>query len=222
MKQSTWKQNTQKISVLLFGLTLLLLSAASISFAQEITLAWDANQESDVAFYNIYFRDVETQSTWQEPGPVHDPSTSVFSYQILGLDGTRQHCFKVTALNDSGIESLPSEETCTTATPTKQGSPHFGVTTPVDETTMTSGKAVTLNWTPDAGADNYRLFYFDNDGTAHFIKRVGNVTRFDWIVPNVTELEAGKRLRVTSFAGSVKRSTKQNVVWQEGTFSIEP
>jgi hypothetical protein len=115
MKQSTWKQNTQKISVLLFGLTLLLLNAASISFAQDITLTWDANQESDVAFYNVHFKDVETQETWQEPGPAHDPSSNVASYQILGLDGTRQHCFTVTALNDSGFESPPSEEVCTTA-----------------------------------------------------------------------------------------------------------
>jgi hypothetical protein len=218
MKQSTWKQNTQKISVLLFGLTLLLLSAASISFAQDITLAWDANQESDVAFYNIYFRDVETQSTWQEPGPVHDPSTIVVSHQILGLDGTRQHCFKVTALNDSGIESLPSEETCTTATPTKPGAPPFGITSPVDGTTLTSGATSTISWTADAGADSYRLYYFDNDRTAHFIKGVGNVTSFDWTVPDVAALESGKQLRVTSFAGGIK----QNVAWQVGSFSIEP
>jgi hypothetical protein len=117
MKQSTWKQKTQKISVLLFGLTLLLLNAASISFAQDITLAWDVNQESDVAFYNVYFKDIETQETWQEPGPVHDPSSNVASYQILGLDGTRQHCFTVTALTDSGVESSPSEEVCTTDAP---------------------------------------------------------------------------------------------------------
>jgi hypothetical protein len=103
------------LSAVIFGLTLFLLSAANVSLAKDITLTWDANQESDVAFYNVNFKDVETQETWQEPGPAHDPSSNVASYQILGLDGTRQYCFKVTALNDSGLESSPSEEVCTSA-----------------------------------------------------------------------------------------------------------
>jgi hypothetical protein len=115
MKKKACLYSNQKISAAIFSLILFMLCAVNVSFAQDITLTWDANQESDVAFYDIHFIDVETQETWQEPGPAQDPSTSVVSHQILGLDGTRQYCFKVTALNDSGFESPPSEEACTTA-----------------------------------------------------------------------------------------------------------
>jgi hypothetical protein len=80
MKSGACKQKTQKFSALFLSLALLLMSAANVAFAQDITLAWDANQESDVAFYNIYFMDVETQETWQEPGPEQDPSTNVVTH----------------------------------------------------------------------------------------------------------------------------------------------
>jgi hypothetical protein len=106
-----------KLSAVIFGLTLFLLSAANVSLAKDITLTWDANQESDVAFYNVYLKDMETQETWQEPGPAHDPAASTISQQIFGLDGTRQYCFQVTALNDSSIESSPSSEVCTVVAP---------------------------------------------------------------------------------------------------------
>ncbi len=107
----------QKILAVVFGFTLFLLSTANISFAKDITLTWDANQESDVSFYNVYFKDMETQESWQEPGPAHDPTVGTVSHQVLGLDGTRQYCLQVTALNDSSIESSPSQEVCTVATP---------------------------------------------------------------------------------------------------------
>jgi hypothetical protein len=114
MKNMTCNKQMQKIAALIFCLTLLLLSAVSVSFAQDITLAWDSNQESGIASYNVYFTEVETQQAWQEPGPAHDPSTNVVTYQILGLDGTRQHCFEVTSVSDSGLESPFSNKVCTT------------------------------------------------------------------------------------------------------------
>ena len=107
----------QKLLTVFFGLTVLLLSLASVSLAKDVTLTWDTNLESDVAFYNVYLKDMETQETWQEPGPTHDPASSSVSHQILGLDGTRQYCFQVTALNDASTESPPSQEVCSTVTP---------------------------------------------------------------------------------------------------------
>jgi len=118
----------QKLSAVIFGLTLFLLSAANVSLAKDITLTWDANQESDVAFYNVYYKDMETQETWQESGPAHDPAASTISQQILGLDGTRQYCFQVTALNDSSIESSPSPEVCTVVAPVDSDSDGDGYT----------------------------------------------------------------------------------------------
>ena len=128
MKKMACMPPKQKLSALIFGLTLFLLSAANVSLATDITLTWDTNQESNVAFYNVYFKDVETQETWQEPGPAHDPSSKVTSYQILGLDGTRQYCFNVTALNATSIESSPSNEVCTVVAPVDSDSDGDGYT----------------------------------------------------------------------------------------------
>ena len=94
----------------------------------------------------------------------------------------------------------------------------FEVTAPADGDVLTSGETTTISWMPDIGADRYRIFYFDADGTAHDIALVGNVTSYSWTVPDVASQEDGKRIRIKSFAGS----TTMNIVWQVGSFSIAP
>jgi hypothetical protein len=215
MKQSTWKQNTQKISVLLFGLTLLLLSAASISFAQDITLAWDANQESDVAFYNINFRDVETQSTWQEPGPVHDPSTSVVSHQILGLDRTRQHCFTVTALNDSGVESSPSEEVCTTAAPAAI------VLAPNGGESLAGLTTTNIQWTSHPDAASYWVRFSSDGGTSWSRLTTQDAalpTNYSWSIPNNIN-SANCLINVIAFNGAGQWLATDS---SDGVFTVAP
>jgi hypothetical protein len=83
--------------------------------------------------------------------------------------------------------------------------------------TLTPGLVYRLAWAPAAGADKYRLFYFDADNTPHFITRVDNVTSFNWTVPSASLAEAGKRFRVTAFSGGSKLPMVQ---WSEGTFTI--
>lgn len=113
MKDRTCKQTMARFLVIFFGATLLQIGLAGSCLAQDITLSWDGNMETDVASYNIYFKDVETQWAWEQAGSVQHTSTGVVSYQILGLDITQQHCFRVTAINEAGFESLPSDEKCT-------------------------------------------------------------------------------------------------------------
>jgi arylsulfatase A-like enzyme len=89
---------------------------------------------------------------------------------------------------------------------------------PSDGDILKQGNAYDLTWASVSGADSYNLFYFDSDVTPHFIASVGNVTSYNWTVPEGAGAGSGKRFRVTSFVDGVK----QNVVWQEGTFSIAP
>ena len=55
MKNVACNSTKQKLSTMIFGLTLLLMSVANVSFAKNVTLTWDANQEADVAGYNVYY-----------------------------------------------------------------------------------------------------------------------------------------------------------------------
>ena len=55
MKNVACKSTKQKLSIMIFGFTLLLMSVANVSFAKDVTLTWDANQEADVAGYKIHY-----------------------------------------------------------------------------------------------------------------------------------------------------------------------
>jgi hypothetical protein len=182
VKSRTEKQKV-KIMALFFSLTLLLISTANLAFAMDVTLEWTANQESDIAWYNVYFRNVETQETWQEPGPAHDPSANVVSHQILGLDETRLHCFKVTALTDSGAESPFSEEACTTVADDVAGT--VVVTSPNGAEALVARTVQTLTWTAPPNAVTYKLRYStDNGATWKEIDIVSNINSYNWKVPD--------------------------------------
>ncbi len=81
------------------------------------------------------------------------------------------------------------------------------------------GMSYTLAWGQIAGADNYRLHYFDADNTPHSIANVGNTTTHSWMVPYDALAEAGKRFRVTAFNGTTKLPTT-TLQFSAGTFAI--
>ncbi len=112
MKNLACNSTKQKLSTMIFGLTLLLMSVANVSFAKDVTLAWDANQESDVAGYKVYYGTNPGAYTGAEamegPSPVEmgDGTSATF----VGLDDTKTHYFTVTAFNFNGEESAYANE----------------------------------------------------------------------------------------------------------------
>jgi hypothetical protein len=90
--------------------------------AMDVTLAWDANSETDLAGYKIYYGKIPG-------GPYHDsgspdgaspivvPLSSLLNpaspeFTVHGLaSGT--YCFVATAYDTEGFESLHSNEACT-------------------------------------------------------------------------------------------------------------
>jgi hypothetical protein len=109
MEHSTAKQ---KISAIIFSITLLLFSVVNVSLAKDVTLAWDANQESDVAGYKVYYGTSSGTYTGTEansgPSPVEMGSGA--SATFVGLDDTKTHYFTVTAFNFNGEESVYANE----------------------------------------------------------------------------------------------------------------
>ncbi len=112
MKNMTTNSSKQKISTLIFGLTLLLMSIANVTLAKDVTLTWDANQESDLAGYKVYYGTnpgVYNGTTALEGASPIDPG-DVTTVTFVGLDDTKDHFFTVTAYNFEGKESPYANE----------------------------------------------------------------------------------------------------------------
>lgn len=90
----------------------------------QVTLAWNANGEPDLAGYNVYLSADGANYGKSNGAPVVGTG-----YAVTGLTNGTVYYFKVTALDTSGNESPASQ--------------------PVTGTPVASGGAVALNWTLD-------------------------------------------------------------------------
>jgi hypothetical protein len=112
MKNMACNKRQQKLTKVIFGLTLLLMSIANVSFAKDVTLTWDANQETDLAGYKIHYGTNPGTYTGTEantgPSPIDIGNTTNATF--VGLDDTKEHYFTVTAYNFNGEESAYANE----------------------------------------------------------------------------------------------------------------
>jgi hypothetical protein len=78
-----------------------------------ITVFWSKSEEEDVASYQVHFR--EGNSSFYTPHPTSCPDENsevegILSCEISGLLPYEQYSFKVTAIDDTGLESAYSVE----------------------------------------------------------------------------------------------------------------
>ncbi len=111
---------------------LLILSLPSLGYAMDVTLAWDANGETDLAGYKVYYGSTaggpyngSGSSEGASPiivslGSLVNPSSPEFTVHGLA-EGT--YYFVATAYNAGGLESGPSNETYTQASTTPPPTP---------------------------------------------------------------------------------------------------
>jgi hypothetical protein len=140
--------------------TAALLCLGNQSVATDVTLAWDANQESDLKGYRIYY-DIDSGHPYSGTGaqednsPIkmllaedEDPDPDIVQYTVHNLpDAT--HYFAVTAYNTGGLESGYSNEV--------NASPNADTTPPVIsnvEVTFTSGTTAEIFWTTNEISDS--------------------------------------------------------------------
>jgi fibronectin type 3 domain-containing protein len=81
----------------------LTLNAASTSSA---TLTWTANTETDMASYRIY----QTTTQGVYGAPIATVPAGTATYTVTGLPLGSTYFFRITAVDSSGNESLPSNE----------------------------------------------------------------------------------------------------------------
>lgn len=88
----------------LLTLFLLLSGCASKGSAD---LVWDASQETDIAWYNIYISEIPGALTHHF---LVDSQVKPSMYDVKGLNYGQTYYFVVTAIDLSGLESEPSNE----------------------------------------------------------------------------------------------------------------
>ena len=93
---------------------ILILWASAVS-AQDVTLQWDANTESDLAGYRLYY------GPTSENYEVSVDVGNVLTYKVEGLTIAVNYCFALTAYSTRGNESEFSEELCLNDRPDAPG-----------------------------------------------------------------------------------------------------
>jgi hypothetical protein len=112
-------------------------------FAADITLAWDANTETDLAGYRLYYG----TSSRSYGSPISVGTTTTYTMQNLS-PGT--YFFTVTAYNTSGAESGYSNEVSTIIGQTDTTPPVISAVSPGGATRS----GATITWTTNELADS--------------------------------------------------------------------
>jgi hypothetical protein len=150
---------------LLFGL-LVVLFFSPLVWAEPVTLEWDANIESDLAGYKIYYKTGSSGEPYDGTGAIEGNSPvdvgNVTTFTLNGLTEGDTYYFVATAYNTGALESDYSNEV------TKQiddvippGAPTVSGATPTNDTTPT------WSWSSgDGGNGTYRYKLDDSDLTS--------------------------------------------------------
>jgi hypothetical protein len=109
----------------LVGLWILTLSGG-LKAAPDVTLAWDPSPDSEVSGYKLHYG--LTSGAYDQVLDIGNSTTAVVS----GLAAGQTFYFVVTAYNDQGIESLPSNEISVTLTTPQPASLNIQVLDPTD------------------------------------------------------------------------------------------
>ena len=166
---------------------IIFLVLTSLSYSAEVTFAWDANTESDLAGYKLYYKTGSSGEPYEGTGidqgdsgisiPLDDLATpNNPSFTVTGLQNNEFYYFVLTALDTSGIESGYSAEvmyesisTVVTYAITSSSGPS-GSITPAGTTIVTQGANQTYSIKPDS---NYHIKDVQLDGVS-----VGAVTEY--------------------------------------------
>lgn len=99
----------------IFTIVLVILMFVGTALAGDIKIAWDANTETDLAGYNVYYGTVAR--TGVDPKVCNMcgyiakvPLAKVVTYTLTGLTVGTTYWISLTAFNTSGVESIFSNE----------------------------------------------------------------------------------------------------------------
>ncbi|MEZ5329482.1 MAG: fibronectin type III domain-containing protein [Verrucomicrobiales bacterium] len=98
-------------SIVSFCVALAVFAGQPAHALSEVRLGWDPNPEADISGYNVYYG----SSSGVYPHKVAAGNTTTFT--VSNLEAETAYFFVVTAENEAGLESLPSDEVFTVTAP---------------------------------------------------------------------------------------------------------
>lgn len=191
------------------GMTLLVPYAGQELIPQSTyTLSWTAYPGANN--YNLFYFDADKTPHFV----ANVVGSTTYEWTVpLGVISEPGKLFRVTAFTDTNRLGHDWIDGPFTVGP-KPGT----MLTPNGGEALLGGSVYRVSWAQNPLANNYNLFYFDADMTPHFVENVTGQTFYDWTVPTVGTVEAGKLFRVTAFNGT----NRVGFDWTDSAFAIVP
>ncbi|WP_318556464.1 Ig-like domain-containing protein [Geobacter anodireducens] len=178
---------------------LLSFTMVAASQARDVTLQWDANTETTVAGYKVYYNADSAGPPFSGTGTVG----KVTSTTLTGLDPSKTYYFAVTAYDATGTESTYSN----IVSAAEATAPTVSITSPASGATISGTTSVAISATDNVGVTSVELYV---DGVLK-----GTDTSSPYSVSlNTTQLFAGThtlQAKAYDAAGNVGQSTAFSV-----------
>lgn len=178
---------------------LLSFTMVAASQARDVTLQWDANTETTVAGYKVYYNADSAGPPFSGTGTVG----KVTSTTLTGLDPSKTYYFAVTAYDATGTESTYSN----IVSAAEATAPTVSITSPASGASISGTTSVAISATDNVGVTSVELYV---DGVLK-----GTDTSSPYSVSlNTTQLSAGThtlQAKAYDAAGNVGQSTAFSV-----------
>ena len=142
-------------------LVALMLGEYSTSWAMSVELQWDANTETDLAGYKVYYKVDSSTVPFDGVGAVEGASPIDVQNQttttVSGLDPSHSYTFAVTAYNTSGVESDYSN----TVIVPEALAPIISITSPAANSNVSGMVSVSVSASDNVGVT--RVEYYVNN-----------------------------------------------------------
>ena len=129
---------------------ILSLGIASTGFASSVNLQWDANTETDLAGYKVYYSSDPATFSGTTPVDVQQQTTATIS----GLDPTKAYNLAVTAYNAAGQESSYSN----IVTIAEQSPPTVSITSPSNTASVSGVVSINVSATDNVGVTKVEFY----------------------------------------------------------------
>jgi len=133
----------------------IILGSQTVCLATSVTLQWDANTDSDLAGYKVYYQADSSSTPFEANTPVDVKSTTTAT--VSGLDSNHAYYFAVTAYNSSGEESDYSD----VVSVPELVSPTTSITYPAVSATVNGTVSVAASASDNVGVSRVE-FYVNN------------------------------------------------------------
>lgn len=128
-----------------------LLVASAQAYAKDVSLAWDRNQESDIAGYKVYYKGGASTGTFDGTDAAQGKSPldvkNVTAITLNGLDPAKNYFFEVTAYDTDGNESGFSNMVQSY----ESQPPTVAITAPTDKSTVSGTVGLTVSTSDNTG-----------------------------------------------------------------------